>query len=588
MSSATPHSEIIFTGIPASPGVAVGPVYAVPRGFAAPEVYEIDPAQVPAEQERFVQALEQTQRQLEDLQQRLENMAGGEPAAIFEIHTMLLTDPAVVKRVRDGIASRLQNAEYVFYAVMQTYMEAMRRVADPYLRERATDIGDVAQRLLRAFRQDPEPRHPAPDECHILMAYDLTPSDTVGMDRRQILGFVTEQGSINSHTAILARAFGIPAVVGLEGSIMEVTTLSPGILDGYAGRLILHPTPETLARYRRLAEEKQLVRERVESHRSAATNTIDGCHVTVSANMELLDELPLVAASGAKGVGLYRTEFLLLNGADTPDEATQTDAYSRVVSALAPHRVIIRTLDAGGDKLPVEPLTEPEPNPFLGWRGIRVSLSRPAMFRVQLRAILRASGVGQMAVMFPMVSGISEVERARDLIKRCMDELDREGVPFDPNIPVGIMVEVPSAAVCADILASMVDFFSIGTNDLIQYTVAADRVNPHVADLYRPTHPAVIRLIKTTIDAGRDHGIWTGICGEMAGDIRLTPLLIGLGATELSVGPQMVPRVGEAIRSLNHAECAAMAGEAMRQTRSYDILNRSIDLARAGYGYLLD
>jgi phosphotransferase system enzyme I (PtsI) len=193
-----------------------------------------------------------------------------------------------------------------------------------------------------------------------------------------------------------------------------------------------------------------------------------------------------------------------------------------------------------------------------------------------------------MAVMFPMVSGISEVERARDLIKRCMDELDREGVPFDPNIPVGIMVEVPSAAVCADILASMVDFFSIGTNDLIQYTVAADRVNPHVADLYRPTHPAVIRLIKTTIDAGRDHGIWTGICGEMAGDIRLTPLLIGLGATELSVGPQMVPRVGEAIRSLNHAECAAMAGEAMRQTRSYDILNRSIDLARAGYGYLLD
>jgi phosphotransferase system enzyme I (PtsI) len=586
----TPHlqSEVVYEGIPASPGIAIGAVHAVPRGFAAPEVYEIEPDQVPHEQERFAAALEMTKRQLQELQRRLENLAGTEPGDIFDAHIMLLEDPAVLKRVITAIESRLQNAEYVFYAVMQTYMEAMRRVPDPYLRERTADIEDVAQRVLRAFRNDTEPRHLPPDGAHILMAYDLSPSDTVGMDRRQILGFVTEQGSVNSHTAIIARAFGIPAVVGLNASIIDVTTLSNVILDGYAGKLIIHPADATLEHYRNLERKKQLVQNRVDAQRDATTETTDGRHVTVSANMELLDELELVTHSGAKGIGLYRTEFLLLNGAEIPDEATQAAAYSRLVEGMAPHRVIIRTLDAGGDKLPVEPLTEPEPNPFLGWRGIRVSLSRPAMFRDQLRAVLRASGRGSVAVMFPMVSGISEVERAREMISRCMDELDQEGVPFDRHIPVGIMVEVPSAAVCADILASQVDFFSIGTNDLIQYTVAADRVNPHVAELYRPTHPAVIRLIKQTIDAGRNHGIWTGICGEMAGDIRLTPLLIGLGATELSVGPQQVPRVGEAIRSVSHAECTALAEEAMRQTRSYDILNSSIELARRSYGFLLD
>ena len=255
---------------------------------------------------------------------------------------------------------------------------------------------------------------------------------------------------------------------------------------------------------------------------------------------------------------------------------------------MAPHTVIIRTLDAGGDKLPVEPLTDPEPNPFLGWRGVRVSLARPAMFREQIRAVLRASANGKVAVMFPMISGLSEVWRCKEMVRHCMDELDREGVPFDPSLPVGIMIEVPAAALCADLLAPEVDFFSIGTNDLIQYTVAADRVNPHVADLYRPTHPAVIRLIKRTIDAATANGIPTGICGEMAGDIRLTPLLIGLGVEELSVGPQLVPGVGQAIRSLSYAECAAMADEALRHSRSPGILELSLNLARKRYGELLD
>jgi len=580
--------EVIYEGIPASPGIAIAPVHVIARGFSAPEVYEIEETDVAREQDRFREAIELTKRQLIELQSRLEDLSGENESGIFEAHVMMIEDRAVVERVLAAIASRGQNAEYAFYAVMQNFLEAMRRIPDPYLRERTADIEDVAQRVLRNFSPDDDPRHLGPDDRHILVAYDLAPSDTASMNRRHVLGFATEQGSVNSHTAILARAFGIPAVVGLEGAVIDVMALSPAILDGYAGKLILHPTEETLTRYRKLGEDKARVRSLLDSKRGAATETIDGRAITLSANIEIIEELPLVKRSGAKGIGLYRTEFLLLNGEEMPDENHQEEIYHRIAREMTPHRVIIRTLDAGGDKLPVEPLTEPEPNPFLGWRGVRVSLARPAMFREQVRAILRASAKGKVAVMFPMISGLSEVWRCKEMVRRCMDELDKEKIPFDADMPVGVMIEVPAAALCADMLAPEVDFFSIGTNDLIQYTVAADRVNPHVAELYRPTHPAVVRLIKRTIDAANDHGIWTGICGEMAGDIRLTPLLIGLGVEELSVGPQLVPRVGQAIRSLSFAECAAMADEALRHNRSQGVLDLSLNLARKHYGELLD
>lgn len=580
--------EVIYEGIPASPGIAIAPVHVIARGFSAPEVYEIEESEVAGEQERFRQAVDLTKRQLIELQSRLEDLSGENESGIFEAHVMMIEDRAVVQRVLGAIASRLQNAEYAFYAVMQNFLEAMRRIPDPYLRERTADIEDVAQRVLRNFSPDNDSRHLGPDDRHILVAYDLAPSDTASMNRRHVLGFATEQGSVNSHTAILARAFGVPAVVGLEGAVIDVIALAPAILDGYTGKLILHPAPGTLERYKKLSDEKAQVRSSLEAKRGAATETIDGRAITVSANIEIIDELPLVKRSGAKGIGLYRTEFLLLNGEEMPDENHQAEIYTRIAREMSPHSVIIRTLDAGGDKLPVEPLTEPEPNPFLGWRGIRVSLARPAMFREQIRAILRASSKGKVAVMFPMISGLSEVWRGKEMVRRCMDELDKEGVPFDHEMPVGVMIEVPAAAICADLLAPEVDFFSIGTNDLIQYTVAADRVNPHVADLYRPTHPSVIRLIKRTIDAANDNGIWTGICGEMAGDIRLTPLLIGLGVEELSVGPQQVPSVGQAIRSLSHAECAAMSDEALRHNRSQGVLDLSLSLARKHYGELLD
>lgn len=580
--------ETIYEGIPASPGIAIAPVHVIARGFLAPEVYEIAEADVEREKERLLQALEVTKRQLIELQSRLEDLSGDNESGIFEAHVMILEDRSVVDRVLLAIEHRLQNAEYAFYAVMQNFLEAMRRIPDPYLRERTADIEDVAQRVLRNFSFEGESRPQGPQDDHVLVAYDLAPSDTASMNRRHVLGFATEQGSVNSHTAILARAFGIPAIVGMDAAVIDIIALTPSILDGYTGKLILHPSPETLARYRSLILAKEKVRSSLDAMRGAATETVDGRPLTVSANIELIDELSLVKRSGAKGIGLYRTEFLLLNGEEMPDETSQAAVYSRVSREMAPHTVIIRTLDAGGDKLPVEPLTDIEPNPFLGWRGIRVSLARPAMFREQIRAVLRASAFGKVAVMFPMISGLSEVLRSKDMVQRCMDEMENEGIPFDRDLPVGIMVEVPAAALCADLLAPEVDFFSIGTNDLIQYTVAADRVNPHVADLYRPTHPAVIRLIKRTIDAATDNGIWTGICGEMAGDIRLTPLLLGLGVEELSVGPQQVPRVGQAIRSLSHAECAAMADEALRHSRSQGVLDLSMSLARKHYPELLD
>ena len=582
------ETETIYEGVPASPGVAIAPVHVIARGFSSPDVYQIKAEDVEREQARFRQALEITKRQLLELQDRLEDLSGDDESGIFEAHVMILEDKAVVERVLKAIPSRLQNAEYAYYAVIQNFLEAMRRIPDPYLRERTADIEDVAQRVLRNFSVDGDTRVMGPDDRHVLVAYDLAPSDTASMNRRHVLGFAIEQGSVNSHTSILARAFGIPAVVGLEGAVIEIIALSPCILDGYTGKLILHPSPETLEHYKVLTLAKEKVRNTLDALSGVATRTTDGVEVKVSANIEIVDELPPVKRSGAKGIGLYRTEFLLLNGEEMPDEQQQTEAYTRVAEQMAPHTVIIRTLDAGGDKLPVEPLTDPEPNPFLGWRGIRVSLARPAMFREQVRAILRASAYGKVAIMFPMISGLSEVWRGKEMVQRCMSELAKEGVAFDEKLPVGIMIEVPAAALCADILAREVDFFSIGTNDLIQYTVAVDRVNPHVADLYRPTHPAVIRLIKRTIDAGRDNGIWTGICGEMAGDIRLTPLLIGLGIVELSVGPQQVPRVGQAIRSLNHTECVAMSDEAMRSIRSQTILELSLELAHKHYGELFD
>jgi len=567
----------------------IAPIHITARGLNAPEVYAISDNQVAWEKERFKTAINRTKTQLEGLQENLTQISGASNENIFEAHTMVLADKSLQKKVHTAIEERLQNAEYCFYAVIQTFAESLRRVSDSYLAERASDFDDICQRVLQNFQANQEPEEEAPDVQHLLVAYELSPSDTASLDRNKTLGFATEQGSEISHTAILARSLSIPAVSGIKDAIMSLTSLNLCILDGYKGQLIANPSEETLERYRELKRRKEAERVALDELRDQSTATTDGRQVTLSANMEFEDELPLIESSGAEGIGLFRTEFFLLEGRNhnIPDEDEQEILYSKAVKASAPHSVIIRTLDAGGDKLPGEPLKEPDPNPFLGWRGIRYSLDRPESFKDQLRAILRASAHGKTGVMFPLVSGVREVRAAKGLLHECMDELSNKDIAFDKDIEVGVMIEVPSAALMAGEIAEHVDFFSIGTNDLVQYSVAVDRVNPRVSALYKTSHPSVLRLMKMTVEGAQSGGIWTGVCGEMAGRLDLLPILVGIGIDKLSVVSPFVPAVKKAICSLNFNDCQELANEALKLPQSDMILNLSTEMAKAAYPELL-
>lgn len=576
--------EVIYTGTPVSRGIVFGPLHVVARGFSAPDVYPIAPAAVARETQRLKAALGRTHRQLDGLRSHMESLSGNEEGRIFEAHLLVLEDPVVLKGVPDAIESRRQNAEYCFYAVMQNQLESMRRINDPFLRDRTADIEDVCQRVLRNFAPESEQDQPdEPDHQHILVAYDLSPSDTAAMDRHNVLGFATEQGSTTSHTAILARSLGIPAIVGLQNAVFNLHTLDNCVLDGYAGKLIVNPSEETVAHYRERQTFRRQERAKLDKLRDADAVTTDGRKLTLSANIEFEHELDLVKRSGAEGVGLFRTEFFLLEREDCPGEEEQAALYSRVAKSVQPSEVIFRTLDAGGDKVPGEPLVEPEPNPFLGWRGIRFSLARKELFKEQLRAILRAGSAGQVGLMFPLISGIAELREAKDLVRESIEELKVRDIEYNPNIAIGAMIEVPSAAMVAADIAAEVDFLSIGTNDLVQYTVAVDRVNPRVANLYRAGHPGVIRLIKQVVEGANQHGIWTGVCGEMAGDLVLLPLLVGLGVDELSVGAPVVPLVKHAVRRLSHADCQELAHKCLLACTTNDIMQLCQEAARTAY-----
>lgn len=574
-------------GVPVSPGIAIGCLRVEARGCSAPVTRSILPTETESEWARFESALARTEEELYALKERVEHLSGASEAAIFDAHLLFLRDRVILKRLRKEFAERMQNIEAVYYAVVQNFMEVMRHVDDPYLRTRVADIGDVLQRVLKNM-SPPSPaaavHSPCGCEPHVLAAYDLAPSDTADLDARMVLGFVTEAGSAVSHTAILARSLGMPAVVGVPHLVMDSRVGSKAIVDGYSGVLILNPTEETERYYRALQAEKEKAYIALTELRDQPAETTDGRRIRLAANVEFAHEYDAIHRSGAEGVGLYRTEFFLLGGGSLPDEEQQYRHYRDLVEECAPHEVIFRTLDAGGDKLPFEVLEEKEGNPFLGWRGIRVSLSRPEVFKEQLRAILRASAHGKAAVMFPMISGITEVNQVHELLEECRAELRERGLAYDEHMRVGIMIEVPSAAMMSDVLARHVDFFSIGTNDLTQYTIAVDRVNFRVADMFRPTHPGVIRMIKQTISAG----IPTAICGEMGGDITLIPLLVGLGATELSVGTHLLPLIRYAIRHLSYEECRAMTEKALQAEDSYTIRNLSQELARKSYPSLFD
>lgn len=580
-----PSPEIRFKGIPVSRGIARGPIFVRGGSFEEPDTYDLEDSQIEAELERFEAGLVKTREQIHELQQSISHDVRGIDASIFDAHLLVLEDRSVLNEVVRSLREQKVNIESIFYRIMNRYMESLRKIDDPYLRERVVDIEDVTKRVVNNLTSTSScaAAERTAHQAHVLLAHDLTPSDTASMDRELVRGFATEVGSYTSHTAIIARSLNLPAVVGLQNLTHNLHTGQEILLDGYKGLVILDPTAATIAEYEEFEREQQRLAKQLGEIVDSPSVTRDGRAITLSANIEFEHEASIVRKKGAHGVGLYRTEFLYLNSPHLPTEEHQVRVYTRVVKAVAPHGVIIRTMDVGGDKLPAELRGVEEQNPFLGWRGIRVSLERPDVFKTQLRAILRASAFGEIGVMFPLISSLDEVRQAKVMVREAKAELASSGIPFDDRIQIGAMIEVPSAALTADHIASEVDFFSIGSNDLIQYTLAVDRVNERVAELYQPAHPAIVRLLKTIIDAAHAGKIWAGICGEIAADITLTPLLIGLGVDELSVGPYQVPLVKQAIRSLDTATCEALVAEVLGMPDAASIFARCREVAREHY-----
>ena len=573
--------EIRVRGIGVSPGIVIGPMAFRAWGFDEPTSEAIAPEQVESEWKRLEDALLATREELRQIQARLAEEAGDYKAGIFEAHILMLEDKAVLAEVRSLLEKRLVCVESVYHQVLDQYAVSLSQIDDPYLRERTLDVHDVARRVIVKLAGTSPSEHPS--EPHILFSHDLTPSDTASIDKSYVLGFATEVGSPTSHTAIVARSLGIPAVVGIHRLPASARWGQTVLLDGYSGLMIVNPSRETLDAYERIREAKAEADLKLADLRDEPCQTRDGCRITLSANIEFYHEMALVAKNGGEGVGLYRTEFFYLDDGRLPTEDEQVANYARVALECGDKGVIIRTFDLGGDKLLGHLAEDPEPNPFLGWRGIRVSLSEKDIFKTQLRAILRASSSGRVRLMYPMVSSLEEVRQANELLDQCKRELVLEDIEFDGDIEVGVMIEVPGAAAIAGALAQEVSFFSFGTNDLVQYTLAVDRVNERVSNLYQPCHPAVLRLMKIAVDAAKSNGIWCGVCGEMAGDFLMAPLLVGLGVEELSVGAVLLPRIKFAIRRLDSAQCKELVREVLELGEAGEIRARCEVVARDAY-----
>ncbi|QQL44179.1 phosphoenolpyruvate--protein phosphotransferase [Sulfuriroseicoccus oceanibius] len=553
------RAERRYQGVGLSDGIAQGEVLTLYRGVSIPPKVRISDDQKARELERLGEALEKTRQDLDALRTRIEEAGGGREAGIFDAHLMILEDRMILDDVEKAVRERNVSADWAFYQVTKRYVEAMDAIPDEFLRERMGDVKDVAQRVLRHMLGEGTPLVMRElSRPHIIAARELTPSDTAAMDRDLVLGFLNETGSQTSHAAIIARSLGLPAIAGIPDLTDEISSGEEVLIDGYRGLVVVNPSQETLDEYERIIERHAQTLGGLKGEVGKPTDTIDGKHIVLSGNIEFKREMAMITENGGAGVGLFRTEFFYLRDNALPTEAEQAQTYAEVAAACEEHGVIIRTFDLGGDKLPNSPFDGPEPNPFLGWRGIRVSLGRPEVFKTQLRAILRASAHGKIRIMFPMVASPEEVVQAKQILEAAKAELIDEELPFDENIEVGAMIEIPSAALVADLIAPHVDFFSVGTNDLTQYTLAVDRVNDRVAPLFRSTHTGVVRLLQHVVKAAHDAGIWVGVCGETAGDPTFTPLLVGMGVDELSVGPRQILTIRHAIRQLDSSECAKL------------------------------
>ena len=558
-------------GISASPGISLGRVFVFLDDSPTIPRYKIENHHIPKELRRFEDAREKATAELSGLKERGKDELSEEETEFLDTHMMMLADPEFGERVERQLRESKENVEWILHVVIEEMVDRLGNSSDEYLRERAADFHDVARRVLGHLMYRDRIVLSDLSEDVILVAHDLLPSDAVAMNKRRVKAIAMDAGGRTSHTAIIARSFEIPAVLGLSMISRTVSSGDEMIVDGNRGLVIVNPDKATRERYREIEKEWHEREVRLMGLNDLPAETRDGKLIRLKGNIEVPEEVDSLFAHGADGVGLYRSEFLFLKPGHLPSEEEQFRAYRSVLESLGEKPVTIRTLDIGGDKVVPELEDVGERNPILGWRAIRFCLSNLDLFRTQLRALLRASMYGNLEIMFPMISGVEELQRVMEIVEEVRSDLRSEGIAVAEEIPFGIMIEVPSAAITSDILARHSDFFSIGTNDLIQYTLAVDRGNEKIAYLYEPFHLGVLRLLRTVIDNAHANGISVGMCGEMAGDPSATLILLGLGLDEFSMSAFTIPEVKRIIRSVTLAEAEEVVGTAMEMKSYNDI-----------------
>ena len=576
MSEQTPKEEIILEGIAASPGVAHGTALLYLQKELDVPSYDLPPEAIDSEIERFDQAILQTREEITAVRHKVAASLGEGEARIFDAHLMVLEDSALLDEVNSELRSTNKNVESCYHQISQRYISFFSSMEDEYLKERVTDIQDVSRRLLQNLIGMNKSNLGELAAHSIIVSEDITPSDTADMDRSKLLGFITDAGGQTSHSVIMARSMRIPAVVGLHNATKTIQSGDQILVDGYDGIVVINPSEERLFKYGKLASERRKLDEIYISVISEPSETKDGSPIGLMSNIEGAHEMEQVIAMRSNGVGLFRTEGIFLRHHGYPPESVQYDEYAAVVAAAGDEPVIIRTLDIGGDKTLGDGSTQ-EDNSFMGFRAIRFCLGNQDIFKTQLRAILRASAKGNVKIMYPMISGVAELRHANQILEEVKVDLRAENMAFNEGIEVGAMVEIPSAAAIIDLLAAEADFFSIGTNDLIQYLMAVDRLNDRVAHLYEPAHPAVLRTLKVIIDEANRLGKPVSVCGEIAGDPIYAGLLLGMGATSLSLTSSMLPELKYFIRNVNITDARALVEEVLKVNDPVAVVKRLED-----------
>jgi len=550
-------------GIGVSPGIIIGKAYFLDRGKIEAPARVLPEFHVAQEVERFLAAVEESKKQLRKAKEKLLHEDAAGPSYIIDTHLLLLEDKKLIDSTVETIKQSWINSEWAMKINLDRLRKIFNSIDDEYLRSRKTDVDYVGERILRNLMgQDTESLAQLKEEV-IIVAHDISPGDTAQMAKDKIVAFVTDMGGKTSHTAIMARSLEIPAIVGAETSSQVINTGDSLIVDGFTGVVVVNPSPEIMQEYRERQQIRQKMERELFQYRDLPAETLDGFRVKILANIELVEEIPSVLQHGAEGIGLYRTEYLYLNRKDLPSEEDHFEAYKQVVEGIFPHPAVIRTLDIGGDKFASQIVVAEEMNPALGLRAIRLSLKEIDIFKAQLRAMLRASAYGKVKILLPMISGVSEIREVKRILDGVRLGLSAEGIPYDPKIEIGVMIEVPSAVTIADILAKEVDFFSIGTNDLIQYALAIDRVNESVSHLYEPLHPAILRLIRQVVQSAHEAGIRVAMCGEMAGEPLYIPILIGLELDDLSMNVLSIFRIKKILRAYTFRECKELVDASM-------------------------